>query len=131
MIGETRSKHTSFQPSRAIRASRSRSRGRQATRVSTAGRNSERHGRHLLGGLLRQSVFGRLRRLSGASRLRGDQFDLRNTLSMIPAGIGRTSREIGPPLKVPVMPKVCASRVARCAIGASYGTDRIASSANP
>jgi hypothetical protein len=62
---------------------------------------------------------------------RSNQLVLRKTPSMIPAGIGRTNREISPPLKAPVMPKVCASRVARCMIGASYGTDRIASSANP
>jgi hypothetical protein len=36
---------------------------------------------------------------------------------MIPAGVGRTSREIGPALKLPFMPNVCASRVATCAIG--------------
>ena len=44
---------------------------------------------------------------------------LQNTPSTIPAGIGRTRREIRPALKVPFMPKVWVRRVARCAIGAS------------
>ena len=61
----------------------------------------------------------------------GDQFVLRNTPSIIPAGVGRTRREIGPALKVPLMPKVCANRVAMCAIGASNGSDRVVSSSNP
>jgi len=42
MIGETRSRHTSFQPSRAIRASMLGSRGWRAAKRPTAARNSDR-----------------------------------------------------------------------------------------
>jgi hypothetical protein len=63
--------------------------------------------------------------------LRAAQFALQNTFSIIPAGIGRTSLDSDLPLKVPVMPKVCTNRVARWAIGASYGIDRVSCNVNP